>query len=303
MEDGRHKHNPAPGDESNGGAELGRFLEQKRKERGLSLEDVEEATKIRKRYLTGLERADYAMMPDAVYVRGFLKTYANYLGLDGEDLSRQLKSISKPRRERGIDYNTRPETDFGEPLITPSGLTGTRKRKVPTSAIATVLVALLALAAVIGTLYFVGRGVQASKEGNAPSDESPPRQEQQEVADRERASEAGQAKQNAAPGAEGNSGDRERSAGSEQSVPPDTLQVAIDVRDRPSWILIRTDGTTAYEQIAQPGFSQTFEAKRQLYIKSGDAGAVMVEINGQDVGKLGPAYEIVARNYTLKNAS
>ena len=300
MEDGRQKHNPAQGDESNGEAKIGRILEQKRKERGLSLEDVEQATKIRKRYLTGLEREDYAMLPDAVYVRGFLKTYANYLGLDGEDLSRQLKSTRKPRRERGIDYNTNPESDFEEPLISPSGLTGTPKRKIPTSAIVTLIVALLALAAVIGTLYFVGRGVQASKQGNPPSEESPPRQEQQAVADREKAPEAGPTKEDASD-SERNAGDRE--SGVEQSVPPDTLQVAIDVRDRPSWILIRTDGTTAYEQIAQPGFSQTFEAEQQLYIKSGDAGAVKVEINGQDAGALGPAYEIVARNYTLKNAS
>src|SRR5919107_3950495 len=115
MEDGRHTHDPARGDGSNNGAEIGRILEQKRNERGLSLEDVEQATKIRKRYLTGLEREDYAMLPDAVYVRGFLKTYANYLGLDGEDLSRQLKSTRKPRRERGIDYDSRPETDFDQP--------------------------------------------------------------------------------------------------------------------------------------------------------------------------------------------
>jgi cytoskeleton protein RodZ len=297
MEDGQ-KHNPAQGDESNGEAKIGRILEQKRKERGLSLEDVEQATKIRKRYLTGLEREDYAMLPDAVYVRGFLKTYANYLGLDGEDVSRQLKSARKPRRERGIDYNTNPESDFEEPLISPSGLTGTPKRKIPTSAIVTLIVALLALAAVIGTFYVVGRGVQASKQGNPPSEESPPRQEQRAVSDRERAPEAGPTK---GDDSERNAGDRER--GAEQSVPPDTLQVAIDVRGRPSWILIQTDGTTAYEQIAQPGFSQTFEAEQQLYIKSGDAGAVKVEINGQDVGALGPAYEIVARNYTLKNAS
>ena len=47
----------------------------------------------------------------------------------------------------------------------------------------TVIVAVLALAAVIGALYFVGRGVQVSKEGNPASGETPPRQEQQKVAD------------------------------------------------------------------------------------------------------------------------
>jgi cytoskeletal protein RodZ len=299
MEDWQHKRNPEEDEESRGETEIGRFLEQKRKERGLSLEEVEQATKIRKRYLTGLERDDYAILPDAVYVRGFLKTYANYLGLDGDALSRQLKSSSKTQRERGIDYDPRPESDFEEPLITPSGLIGAQKRKVSTSAIVTVIVAVLALAALIGALYFVGRGAQVSKEGNPPSGESPPRHEQQNVAGREKAPEAGSAKE----GAVGSTSGDEKPEVAKQSAPPDTLRVLISVTELPSWILIRTDGTTAYEQVAQPGFSKTFEAEQRLYIKSGNAGAVRVEINGQDAGALGGSGEIVARTYTLKSAS
>ena len=298
MEEGQH--NPARDEDGIQEPGIGRLLEHKRKEQGLSLDEVEQATKIRKRYLTGLERDDYAVLPDAVYARGFLKTYANYLGLDGEAFARELKSTRKPRREqRGIDYNSRPETDFEQPLMSASGLAGMRKRKVSTSAIVTLLVALLVLATVIGALYFVGRGVQASKE-DPPA--APPRQEQQNVADREKSAENRRATEDDG-GTEENAEDKEKPAGAGQSVLPDALQVAIDVKERPSWILIRADGTTAYEQIAQPGFSQTFEAERELYIKGGDAGAVKVEINGQDVGALGPAYEIVARNYTLKNAS
>src|SRR5215210_2082208 len=305
MEDGQHTHNLAHGDELNAEAKIGRFLEQKRKERGLSLEEVEQATKIRKRYLTGLEREDYAMLPDAVYAQGFLKTYANYLGLDGEALSQQLKSRRKPRRERGINYNNPPESSFERPLISPGGLTGTEKRKISTSAVVTLLVALLALAVVIGTLYFVGRGVLASRsqEDNPPavSGENPPRQEQQKVAAKDKTPEATPAKEDAA-GSDGNA-DQEKQAGAKQSAPPDTLQVLVTVKERPSWLLIRADGAQAYEQVAQPGFSRTFEAEHRLYIKSGDAGAVTVEINGQDVGTLGQTGDVVARNYTLKSAS
>src|SRR5215203_1691126 len=300
MEDGKHNPQDHGKETNNREAEIGRYLEQTRKERGLSLEEVEQATKIRKRYLTGLEREDYTILPDAVYARGFLKTYANYLGLDGEALAHQPKSARKPRRERGIDYNMMHESGFEKPLLTPSGLAGARKRRISTSAIVTFLVALLALAAVIGVLYFVGRGVQASKEGD-PSSGAPPRQEQQKVSVKEKAPGAGQAEEAAATG-EGSPGDR-RPTGGERSTPPGTLQVSVNVRERPSWILIRADGSVAYEQVARPGFSERIEAERQLYIKSGDAGAVLVEINGQDAGTLGPAGEIVAKNYSLKNAS
>ena len=306
MEDGQHTHNLAPYGESNGEAKIGRILEQERKKKGLSLEEVEQATKIRKRYLDGLEREDYAVLPAGVYAQGFLKTYANYLGLDGEDLTRKLKSRRKPQRERGINYNTETENGFEESLIAPTGLQGTDKRRFPTSAVVTLLVAVLILAVVIGALYFVGRGVEASRQGedNPPPDqpaENPPKQKPEKVASKEDASEAGAQKDEAAASEEGagNSG----TGDAQQSTPPDTLRVSIKVSDRPSWLLIRTDGTPVYEQVAEPGFSRTFEADRRLYIRGGDAGAVTMEINGQDAGTLGQPYNIGEKNFTLKNAS
>src|SRR5215210_9029060 len=194
MEDGRHTQDLAPGGGANAEAKIGRFLEQARKERGLSLEEVEQATKIRKRYLAGLESEDYAMLPDAVYAQGFLKTYANFLGLDGEALSRQLKSRRKPRRERGINYKSGPESGFEEPLIAPTGLQGTEKRNFPTSAIVTLLVAMLVLSVVVGALYVVGRGVEVSRSGEEnPSPPQPaekaPKQGQEEVASKAKAEE------------------------------------------------------------------------------------------------------------------
>ncbi|HKH11916.1 MAG TPA: helix-turn-helix domain-containing protein [Rubrobacter sp.] len=70
---------------------IGRSLEMARKGRGLSLWQVEQETRIRSRYLRDLEREDFEVLP-AVYVLGSLKTYADFLGLDGAALSRQLKA-------------------------------------------------------------------------------------------------------------------------------------------------------------------------------------------------------------------
>lgn len=71
--------------------EIGRSLERARESRGLSLWQVEQETRIRSRYLRDLEREDFDVLP-AVYVLGSLKTYADFLGLDGAALSRQLKA-------------------------------------------------------------------------------------------------------------------------------------------------------------------------------------------------------------------
>ena len=70
--------------------EIGRILEEARRSRGLSLWQVEQETRIRSRYLRDLEREDFDVLP-AVYVLGSLKTYADFLGLDGAALSRSLK--------------------------------------------------------------------------------------------------------------------------------------------------------------------------------------------------------------------
>src|SRR5215212_2445406 len=79
-------------------SKIGRTLELARKERGLSFKDVEEATKIRAGYLEGLERENFEVLP-AVYVQGSLKTYANFLHLDGEALVQELKRRQAPRQE------------------------------------------------------------------------------------------------------------------------------------------------------------------------------------------------------------
>jgi cytoskeletal protein RodZ len=80
------------------GLKIGRTLELARLERGLSLSEIEEATKIRAAYLRALEEEDFDVLP-AVYVQGSLKTYANFLHLDGEALVRELKR-RRPPQER-----------------------------------------------------------------------------------------------------------------------------------------------------------------------------------------------------------
>ena len=77
---------------------LGRILEQAREERGISLHQAEQATKIRARYLQELERENFDVLPP-VYVQGSLRTYADYLGLDAEALVREYKHRQTPRED------------------------------------------------------------------------------------------------------------------------------------------------------------------------------------------------------------
>ncbi|MGH3144410.1 MAG: helix-turn-helix domain-containing protein [Rubrobacter sp.] len=78
------------------------MLERARTERGISLRQAEEATMIRAKYLNDLERENFEVLP-AVYILGSLKTYADYLGLDGEALSLELKSRQTSQQEERDD--------------------------------------------------------------------------------------------------------------------------------------------------------------------------------------------------------
>ena len=74
--------------------DLGTTLSQARVARGLTLEDCERDTRISKRYLDALEREDWRIFPAPVYSRAFLRTYAQYLGLDAQQLLRAMQAAT-----------------------------------------------------------------------------------------------------------------------------------------------------------------------------------------------------------------
>lgn len=65
---------------------LGETLQRARLARGVTLEEAERTTRISRRYLEALENENFGLLPAPVYARGFLRTYARYLGLDPADL-------------------------------------------------------------------------------------------------------------------------------------------------------------------------------------------------------------------------
>lgn len=71
---------------------VGTVLRRCREFNKISVEDAAEATKIGKNYLRALESDHYHELPSPVYLKGFLRTYATYLGLDPEELIRLLTS-------------------------------------------------------------------------------------------------------------------------------------------------------------------------------------------------------------------
>jgi len=68
---------------------IGAILREARTKRGVDLAEVEAATRIRLKYLRAIESEDWEALPESVYTRGFIRTYASFLGLDGERLAEE----------------------------------------------------------------------------------------------------------------------------------------------------------------------------------------------------------------------
>src|SRR5689334_18046193 len=64
--------------------EIGSSLREARLRQGLDFPELEQATKIRGKYLRALEDEEFDVLPAQTYVKGFLRAYAEYLGLDGQ---------------------------------------------------------------------------------------------------------------------------------------------------------------------------------------------------------------------------
>jgi cytoskeleton protein RodZ len=64
--------------------EIGNSLREARERQGLGYPEIELATKIRAKYIRALEAEDFTSIPGDAYIRGFLRTYADYLGLDSD---------------------------------------------------------------------------------------------------------------------------------------------------------------------------------------------------------------------------
>lgn len=75
---------------------IGPTLREARNRRKVDLSEVEAAIKIRIRYLQAMENEEWDALPGGAYTRGFIRTYASYLGLDGERLADDYRRSTAP---------------------------------------------------------------------------------------------------------------------------------------------------------------------------------------------------------------
>src|SRR3954447_21175318 len=94
--------------------EIGNSLREERTRKDLDFPELEQGTKIRAKYLRALEDEQFDTLPSETYVKGFLRTYADYLGLDGQLYVDEYSSrfvigeeVVRPRRSPQPDARNR----------------------------------------------------------------------------------------------------------------------------------------------------------------------------------------------------
>jgi transcriptional regulator with XRE-family HTH domain len=147
---------------------IGSVLREARNRRKIDLSEVEAATRIRVRYLRAIENEEWDVLPGGVYTRGFIRTYASFLGLDGERLADDFR-----KGVEGAGGAPMPEPAATSPSPSPS-----RQRLVPPAGwlavAAVVLVAVFAIVAIPGGSGGGGGAASRAK----PADKGRPRKQQ-----------------------------------------------------------------------------------------------------------------------------
>jgi cytoskeletal protein RodZ len=156
-------------------ANIGDSLREARMREHLDIADVESRTKIRAKYLRALENEEFGMLPGPTFVKTFLRTYAEALGLDPQRLVEEYRATYEPREE----------ADHLQPLG-PTAMARERRRggrpRGPWLAIAAGVIVVVAVLAVIG---LVGGGDDddgggGSEQANTTTTKQKPKKKQKQ---------------------------------------------------------------------------------------------------------------------------
>src|SRR3954469_12018101 len=142
--------------------EIGQTLRETRMRNRIDITEVEAGTKIRAKYLRALENEEWDLLPGPTFVKTFLRSYADYLGLD----SRQLVEEYKQRFER-------PSTVELTPFARGPGGGRREQRRRGRALLGPGLAVVLVLVLILGALYALGSWGDDDSGGSANTAEKP----------------------------------------------------------------------------------------------------------------------------------
>lgn len=252
-------------------SQLGERLREARESQGISLSQAAIETRILQRYLVALEENDYQNLPGDVYARGFIRNYANFLGLPVDEL------IDQYRQERGRTEPIRVIPATSAPRI--------RGFFVPSFfGVFFVVLSLVGISyLILNATNSIGGAVEQATIASTsaptplPLPTAPPEDTIEPV--------IASAPTNLPSGSTPEPAGAAPSPTPEPTPSPEApiiLEVRVESGDNPgSWLDIRADGVSVYRKVLGPGEALRYTAQREVQLVAGNAAVVSLTINGQ----------------------
>lgn len=256
-------------------ATVGQQLSAAREQRGYSITDVEKGTSIRALYIQAIETGDYEVVPGEVYLKGFIRNYATFVGLDGSamvELYKQEQQITAPLEPTEAEAQAEPVQEKKSDVVSPMRENGSFPAP-DRGGKSNSWVAGLAVVAILVAGYWWWTGNSAPAAGGA----QPPAVSKQAIAG------------NASPA----------KTSSADTAPAKQAGVHLQALFQADcWVDVSVDGKKIFNGTAQKGQTLRWDASQTVHLTLGNAGAVQLTYNGSPQAALGKAGEVVEYEFT-----
>ena len=273
---------------------MGSFGERMRRERemrGITLEEIAESTKIGTRSLRALEDEDFGRLPGGIFNKGFVRSYARYLGIDedqaiGDFTAAYEKSRSEPLMPDAAPVEPPHRRDWPVRSLVMAGLLvvtlGVAAWRLPSDLPA----AYAAVKHRAGSWFERAEKPAASAPAAKPASQAP-------AAARGDAASGSQEKP-AQPAPPATADD----AGKTGAAPPENKPQArenfeVQIRARQdTWVSVSADGKVLLEGVMNASSERTLNARNQMIVKTGNAAGVEISHNGRPLPPLGSEHQV-----------
>jgi cytoskeletal protein RodZ len=276
--------------------ELGQILQEAREAKGLSLEQVESATHMRVKFLRALELGQPELFPTPLQMRGFLRNYARYLGLDPDPLLQRYAAPNGKNGRGAVQVQPDLNGEWRAMFRRPADISRRRASFFSWD----LLISVVILAAVAGFVLWYGSqlisgttpslpfnlgalmGTPAATATNAAIPAGALTQPPPEIEPTDAPSEAPPAEATQLPA---------------PAVPEGVAQLDVTATER-TWVRVTVDGNVEYEGLMTPDEQKSWQGQESIQLLTGNAAGLNVTFNVQPVGALGARGQVVQRAWT-----
>jgi len=270
---------------------FGETLQREREMRSISLEEISAATKISTRNLRALEEEKFDQLPGGIFNKGFVRSYARFLGIDEErvvgDYISAENEFRRKRLKEAVDSGIVPAEELfaagpQEPQPAPKHSGGFQ-----TAAI--VLVCLLVVVA--GSWFWIGSRTadsQIKAQAATIQTHADPSSPQASAALESSPDTPGASAGNSATGEKKDDRQPQAEAASiPENATHDKLSLHLRAK-QDSWVQVTADGKVLLEAVLASGTDRSFEASKKFVVKLGNAAGVEVSYNGKTLPSFSP---------------